>query len=94
MTPSGCSNVEAWIASFLAIVVAWGWFVARRRTEAAILEDRTYGLEFRKKTEATEAKIRKEATDAKSGTGVEVLDRAARDLGFVVGRGGGKPPAD
>lgn len=91
MTPAGCSNVEAWIASFLAIVVAWGWFVARRRTEASILEDRTYGLDLRKKTEATEAKIRKGAEDAKRGTVVDVLDRAARDLGFVVG---GKPPAD
>jgi hypothetical protein len=94
MTPDGCAGVESWIATLVIVVAAWAFFIGRRKVERGIIEaDRRIAVKARETTEKQEVAIRKGARDAQQGSVVEVLDRAARDLGFVVGSGG-KPGGD
>jgi hypothetical protein len=91
----GCVGVESWVAAFVLVAAVWALFAGRRKVERDILEaDKRIAnaAKTRASTEKQEAAIRKGARDAQQGSVVEVLDRAARDLGFVVGSGGaGKP---
>lgn len=86
-------STETLIGLVVALLIAIGYALDRlgsRTDNEAGRKRASKRAERAARTDAKVGEIHKEARDATTGDDLDVLDRAARDLGWR----GGKPPSD